>query len=81
MTAKEEKIKEMLEGKLYPGKRVHIALYTLKEDGKFSRSKKERSGYVVALHQHIFTVQIGNYRESFRYAQLFEKGLERVSLV
>lgn len=77
--ATEEQMKDVLAGKLFPGKWVHIERRRIGENGKLKRIEK-KSGYVTALYPHIFTVKIGRYTEAFRYSQLFETGAERVKL-
>lgn len=79
MTATEERMKEVLKGRLLPGKKVKIEWYVKRDSGR-AKCVQRKSGYVIALYPHIFTVKMENNIESFRYSQLFEKGAEIVRL-
>lgn len=75
----EQRMKELLEGKLYPGKRVKVETYAMLKDSTYEiRSRK--AGVVVALYSHIFTVEIDGFIAAFRYAQCFTQDDERVKL-
>lgn len=75
----EQRMKQHLEGRLYPGKRVKVETYSILKDGTYEiRTRKE--GVVVALHPHIFTVKIDGFVTAFRYAQCFTQDDERVKL-
>ena len=70
-------MKRELEDKLYPGKTVRIEYWSLYKDGTY-KFRTSKTGVVFALYPHIFMVRVGNFLESFRYSQCFERGYERV---
>lgn len=79
MARTEDEMKEILKDRLYPGKAVKVENWAMLKDGTF-RYKSNRKGVIAGLYPHIFTVRFGDFLESFRYSQFFEKGNERVKL-
>jgi len=75
----EQRMKQLLEGKLYVGKKVKIKSYSLLKDMTYSL-RQVREGVVVGLYPHMFTVEIDGFTEGFRYAQCFTRDNERVIL-
>ena len=75
----EQRMKQLLEGKLYPGKRVKVENFSMLKDGTYE-SRSRRAGVVVALYPHVFTVEIDGFITAYRYAQCFTQDDERVKL-
>ena len=75
----EQRMKQLLEGKLYPGKKVKIKNYAILKDATYSL-RQTRVGVVRTLYPHFFTVEIDGFTEGFRYAQCFTRDNERVEL-
>lgn len=73
-----EEMKQALKGKLYPGKQVKVIRSSVEKEGDYLQRRK--MGTVEALYPYIFTVDFGNYKESFRYEQLFIQSHEVVRL-
>ena len=73
-----EEMKQALKGKLFIGKKVKVIMQTFENGHK--RTDGKRSGVVTELCPYIFVVDFGRYRESFRYAQVFERESEMVRL-
>ncbi len=73
-----EEMKQALKGKLYPGKQVKVIYSSVGKERDYLQ--RRRSGTVEALYPYIFTVDFGNYKESFRYEQLFIQSHEVVRL-
>lgn len=61
-----EEMKQALKGKLYPGKQVKVIRSSVGKEGDYLQ-RRRRSGTVEALYPYKFTVDFGNYKESFRY--------------
>ena len=76
---REEEMKRDLEDKLYLGKTVRIEYWSMNKDGTY-KFKTSKIGVVFALYPHIFMVRVGNFLESFRYSQCFERSYERVRI-
>lgn len=70
---------QALAGKLYPGKQVKVIYNSVGKERDYLQ-RRRRSGTVEALYPYIFTVDFGNYKESFRYEQLFIQSHEVVRL-
>lgn len=74
-----EDFKAALEGKLYVGKNIKkIVCFRESSTGPVQKNKK--TGIVTGMYPFVFTVDFGNYRESFRYEQFFIQGHEAVRL-
>lgn len=72
-----EEMKQVLEGKLYVGKKIKkITCFRESSTGPVRKDKK--TGIVTGLYPFMFTVDFGKYTESFRYGQFFEEGSEVV---
>lgn len=72
--------KEFLsENGVYVGAEVVILRYGLNRNGK-EKIKGKQKGKIIGLYPNIFTVLVGEHKESFRYSQLYEEGSERVRL-
>lgn len=65
-----EMLREAAWFKLEAGKKVKIEHRATTQTGK-RVLRSRRTGMVLALYPYIFTVQIGNQKESFRYNELF----------
>lgn len=74
-----EEMKQALKGKLYPGKQVKVIYNSVGKERDYLQ-RRRRSGTIEALYPYIFTVDFGNYKESFRYEQLFIQSHEVVRL-
>lgn len=72
-----EALREAAQLLLTPGKRVRIEYRITNQSGERER-RKTRKGTILALYPYIFSVQIGNKIESFRYNELF--GNEEVKI-
>lgn len=72
-------MKMALIGKLTRETKVLIQNYSLKKNGTL-KLVSTRSGKVVDFSKHFFIVDFGNYRECFKYSQMFEQGTERVKI-
>ena len=73
-----EEMKQALTGKLFIDKKVKVIMQTFENGHK--RTDGKRSGVVTELCPYIFVVDFGRYRETFRYAQVFERESEVVRL-
>lgn len=74
-----EDFKAVLEGKLYVGKKIKKIVFS-REDSTGPARKDKKTGTITGLYPFVFTVDFGNYRESFRYEQFFIQGHEAVRL-
>lgn len=72
-----ETLREAAQLMLTPGKKVRIEYRITNQSGK-REWRKTRKGTILALYPYIFSVQIGNKIESFRYNELF--GNEEVKI-
>lgn len=73
-----EEMKQALAGKLFIGKKVKVIMQTFENGHK--RTDGKRSGVVTELCPYISVVDFGRYKETFRYAQVFERESEVVRL-
>lgn len=72
-----EALREAAQLLLTPGKKVQIEYRITNQSGERER-RKTRKGTILALYPYIFSVQIGDRIESFRYNELF--GNEEVKI-
>lgn len=76
-----DKLREMAEILLKPGKTVRIESWTITNNPNQmapSKEKKVRKGTVTALYPFCFAVRINHHVECFRYNELFGKESVRV---
>ncbi len=75
-----DKLREMAELLIHPGKTVKIEKWSIQKDYTLKLTGKKRKGTVIALYPFCFTVLIGNHVESFRYNELLGREEMRVRL-
>ena len=77
-----DKLREMAEILLNPGKTVKVETWVKSKDCTLvpSKEKQVQKGTVIALYPFCFTVLIGNHVESFRYNELLGREEMRVRL-
>ena len=75
-----DKLREMAEILLNPGKTVKVETWVKSKDCTLvpSKEKQVQKGTVIALYPFCFTVLIGNHVESFRYNELLGREEVRV---
>lgn len=79
MILTEEAMKMALIRKLTHGTNVSIETYSLKRNGAIKLAGI-RKGRVIDFSKHFFIVDLGNYKECFKYSQIFEQGIERIRI-
>lgn len=72
-----EEMKQVLEGRLYIGKKIK-KIVCFRESSTGPMQKDKKTGTVTGMYPFVFTVDFGKYTESFRYGQFFEEGSEVV---
>lgn len=70
-----DKLYEVGSKKLIPGKTVRVRSYAKRRDGRLCL-RSQRKGTITELYKYFFVVDIGGFRECFRYNQMF--GTEEV---